>query len=117
MMSADDQTEHLSKRYGALMAVDDLSSKSARRSARLLGPKARARRHDADAHRVFAPTSGHASVYGHDVESGSDRGRSCIGYLPEGAPLYGEMTAPRLPEFIADLARAARREARTASTR
>jgi ABC-2 type transport system ATP-binding protein len=37
------------------------------------------------------------------VESDPIAARSCVGYLPEGAPLYGEMTALAFLEFIADL--------------
>src|SRR5207245_6623723 len=49
------------------------------------------------------PTSGRASICGHDVESEPLKAKAALGYLPEGAPLYGEMTVRRFLEFIADL--------------
>jgi ABC-2 type transport system ATP-binding protein len=49
----------------------------------------------------LAPTSGTASINGHDIISDSLAARRCIGYLPEGAPAYGEMTVRQFLEFIA----------------
>jgi len=49
----------------------------------------------------LAPSSGTALVNGHDVVSDSLAARRSIGYLPEGAPSYGEMSVRRFLEFIA----------------
>jgi ABC-2 type transport system ATP-binding protein len=49
----------------------------------------------------LAPTSGTASINGFDIVSDSLAARRCIGYLPEGAPAYGEMTVVQFLEFIA----------------
>lgn len=43
------------------------------------------------------PTSGSASVSGHDVVNDSEAARSSIGYLPESTPLYPEM---RVEEYL-----------------
>ncbi len=43
------------------------------------------------------PTSGSATVAGHDILKQSDAARSSIGYLPESTPLYPEM---RVEEFL-----------------
>jgi gliding motility-associated transport system ATP-binding protein len=43
------------------------------------------------------PTSGSASVAGHDVLKASEAARSSIGYLPESTPLYPEM---RVEEYL-----------------
>jgi ABC-2 type transport system ATP-binding protein len=51
----------------------------------------------------IAPTSGTASVCGHDVQSDPLAAKRSIGYLPEGAPLYGEMSVRGFLEFIAEL--------------
>jgi ABC-2 type transport system ATP-binding protein len=51
----------------------------------------------------ITPTCGKASICGHDVESDAIAAKRCLGYLPEGAPLYGEMTVRHFLEFIADL--------------
>ncbi len=49
----------------------------------------------------LAPSSGTAIINGHDIVSDSLKAREQIGYLPEGAPLYGEMTVIDFLDFIA----------------
>ncbi|MDA3934184.1 MAG: ATP-binding cassette domain-containing protein [Gammaproteobacteria bacterium] len=49
----------------------------------------------------LAPSSGNAVINGHDIVTDSLRARQEIGYLPEGAPLYGEMTVTDFLQFIA----------------
>jgi len=60
------------------------------------------------------PTAGTASICGHDIEAQPLAAKERIGYLPEGAPSYGEMRVRRFLEFIADLRRleGSRRRAR-----
>jgi ABC-2 type transport system ATP-binding protein len=49
------------------------------------------------------PTSGRASVAGHDVVAASVAARRCIGYLPETTPLYGEMRVDEYLRFCAEI--------------
>jgi len=49
------------------------------------------------------PTSGRASVCGHSIEDDALAARRQIGYLPEGAPCYPEMTPTTFLNFIADI--------------
>jgi len=49
------------------------------------------------------PTSGTVIVDGHDVLEDPIKVKATIGYLPEGAPSYGEMTVRRFLGFIADV--------------
>ncbi len=49
----------------------------------------------------LAPSSGSAIINGHDIVSDSLKAREQIGYLPEGAPLYGEMRVLDFLDFIA----------------
>jgi ABC-2 type transport system ATP-binding protein len=49
------------------------------------------------------PTSGTVVVNGHDVLEQPLAVKSAIGYLPEGAPCYGEMTVARFLDFIAEI--------------
>jgi ABC-2 type transport system ATP-binding protein len=99
------KTEHLSKRYGALTAVDDLSFEVRPGEVLgFLGPNGAGKTTTMRMLTGFiAPTSGRATIYGHDVQSDPIAAKSCIGYLPEGAPAYGEMTARGFLEFVADL--------------
>jgi len=50
----------------------------------------------------LAPTSGEAFVCGEPVSTGNVAARSHLGYLPEGAPLYGEMTPRSFLRFIGE---------------
>jgi ABC-2 type transport system ATP-binding protein len=60
---------------------------------------------------LLAPTEGSVSVCGHDTVTESAKARSSIGYLPEFAPLYPEMTALGYLRFRAGLSGLRGREA------
>ena len=99
------RTEHLSKRYNSLTAVDDVSFEvKPGEVLGFLGPNGAGK---TTTMRMLAgfitPTGGKASICGHDVETDALAAKSCLGYLPEGAPLYGEMSVASFLNFIADL--------------
>ena len=101
------KTEALTKRYGTLTAVDTVSfTASPGEVLGFLGPNGAGK---TTTMRMLAgfitPTSGSASICGHDVDTDPLAARSCLGYLPEGAPAYGEMTVRDFLDFIADLRR------------
>lgn len=93
----------LTKKYGSLVAVDELSFEvNAGEVLGFLGPNGAGKSTTMKMLTGFlAPTSGTALVNGHDIVSDSLAARRVIGYLPEGAPSYGEMTVRRFLEFIA----------------
>jgi ABC-2 type transport system ATP-binding protein len=99
------KTEALTKRYGTLTAVDAVSfTASPGEVLGFLGPNGAGK---TTTMRMLAgfitPSSGSASICGHDVDTDAIAARSCLGYLPEGAPAYGEMTVRNFLDFIADL--------------
>jgi ABC-2 type transport system ATP-binding protein len=99
------KTQNLSKRYDTLTAVDAVSFEvQPGEVLGFLGPNGAGK---TTTMRMLAgfisPTSGTASICGHDIETDTLAAKRCIGYLPEGAPLYGEMTVLGFLEFIADL--------------
>jgi len=49
------------------------------------------------------PSSGHVKIFGHDVMSDRLEAQKLIGYLPEGAPAYEEMTTQSYLGFIAEV--------------
>ena len=51
---------------------------------------------------VLEPDSGDAMIDGHSIITHRRNAQSRIGYLPEGAPLYRDMTAAGFLRFIAD---------------
>lgn len=110
-------TKHLSKRYGTKMAVDDLTfTVSPGEVLGFLGANGAGKSTTMRMIAGFvAPTSGEAQVCGHDIEREPVAAKSCMGYLPEGAPSYGEMTVGEFLDFVADvrgLGGARRRERR-----
>jgi ABC-2 type transport system ATP-binding protein len=93
----------LCKRYGSLVAVDELSFEvGAGEVLGFLGPNGAGKSTTMKMLTGFlVPTSGTAVINGHDIVNDSLAARRCIGYLPEGAPGYGEMTVRSFLEFIA----------------
>jgi ABC-2 type transport system ATP-binding protein len=101
------KTEHLSKRYDSLVAVDDVSFQVVPGEVLgFLGPNGAGK---TTTMRMLAgfvtPTAGKASICGHDIATEPLAAKASLGYLPEGAPTYGEMSVRRFLEFIADLRR------------
>jgi ABC-2 type transport system ATP-binding protein len=112
------RTEQLTRRYGSLTAVDGVTFQVGPGEVLgFLGPNGAGK---TTTMRMLAgfvtPTSGRASICGHDVEAEPLAAKAVLGYLPEGAPLYGEMTVRSFLAFIADLRRleGERRRARLA---
>jgi len=99
------ETERLTKRYGHLLAVDELSFTVGQGEVLgFLGPNGAGKSTTMKMLAGFlSPTSGSARVCGYDVESDPVQAKRQIGYLPEGAPSYGEMTTGKFLDFIADI--------------
>ncbi len=51
----------------------------------------------------LAPSAGRVRVCGHDLETDALGAQRAIGYLPEGAPAYGDMTPRQFLHFIAEV--------------
>jgi ABC-2 type transport system ATP-binding protein len=99
------EVEHLTKKYGDLVAVRDLSFKVAKGKIwGLLGPNAAGK---TTTMRVLtgylAATEGKATVAGFDVFEQPNAVKKVIGYLPEVVPLYPEMTVSDYLGFVAAL--------------
>ncbi|HET9482608.1 MAG TPA: ABC transporter ATP-binding protein [Xanthomonadales bacterium] len=99
------ETRELVKRYGAITAVDGISFRvEPGQVLGFLGPNGAGKSTTMKMIAGFlAPTSGTATVCGFDVESQPLEAKRAIGYLPEGAPSYGEMTVRAFLDFIADV--------------
>ncbi len=99
------KTEQLTKRYPSLTAVDGVSFQvNPGEVLGFLGPNGAGKTTTMRMLAGFiAPTSGTASICGHDVISAPLEAKAALGYLPEGAPLYGEMSVRSFLNFIADL--------------
>ena len=97
--------ENLTKRYGSHTVVDDLSFCCAPGEVLgFLGPNGAGKSTTMKMVTGFvSPTVGCISVCGHDIDQAPLEARRCIGYLPEGAPCYPEMTPRSFLEFVADI--------------
>jgi ABC-2 type transport system ATP-binding protein len=101
------KTDRLSKRYGSLAAVDELTFEvQPGEVLGFLGPNGAGKTTTMRMLAGFiAPSAGRASICGHDVQDEPLLARAALGYLPEGAPSYGEMSVGDFLAFIADLRR------------
>jgi ABC-2 type transport system ATP-binding protein len=97
------EAKSLCKSYGIFKAVDDLSfTVEAGQVLGFLGPNGAGKSTTMKMLTGFlTPTSGTALINGIDVVENSVAARKNIGYLPEGAPSYGEMTVRQFLSFVA----------------
>jgi ABC-2 type transport system ATP-binding protein len=95
--------ERLTKKYGELTAVRDLSFRVEQGKIwGLLGPNAAGKTTTMRILTGFLPaTDGRASVGGFDVFEQSNEVKKILGYLPEVLPLYPDMTVTEYLNFIA----------------
>ncbi len=99
------EVRHLSKNFGSTVAVKDVSFDVSRGEVLgFLGPNGAGK---STTMRILTgyipPTEGTARVAGHDILEDSLSVRRRIGYLPEWAPLYGDMEVIDFLRFIADI--------------
>src|SRR6516162_1564242 len=99
------EIRHLVKHFGPLKAVDDISFTVPRGEVLgFLGPNGAGKSTTMKMITGFlAPTSGTAIVCGHDITTKPIAAKKCIGYLPEGAPAYPDMTPADFLAFIAHI--------------
>ncbi len=99
------EADRLRKTFGPITAVDDISL-SVRKGEVLgfLGPNGAGKSTTMKMLTGFLEAdSGTASICGHDVSRAPQAAKACVGYLPEGAPAYGDMTPKAFLRFISDI--------------
>ena len=99
------RAESLTRQYGSLRAVDNVSfTVQPGEVLGFLGPNGAGK---TTTMRMIAgfvpPTSGRAEICGFSIEDQPTEAKRCLGYLPEGAPSYGEMTPRDFLGFIASI--------------
>ena len=102
-MTALIEIEGLTKRFGTFTAVDNVSFSVERGEVvGFLGPNGAGK---STTMRMLAgfmtPTAGTARICGHDVQTDSLAARKMLGFLPEGAPTYPEMSVLGFLKFVA----------------
>ena len=110
---------HLTKKFGPLVAVDDVSfGVPAGEVLGFLGPNGAGKSTTMKMVAGFlAPTAGTAIVCGHDILARPLPAKRQIGYLPEGAPAYPGHDRRRVPRLHRAYPRLSRRRGAQAGRR
>ncbi len=103
---------NLTKRYGSLVAVENLSFKLDRGDVLgFLGPNGAGK---TTTMRIITgympPTKGTVHIEGVDIFDNPLQAKKMIGYLPENPPLYLDMTVAEYLDFVADIKQVKRKE-------
>jgi ABC-2 type transport system ATP-binding protein len=104
-MTAMITIDRLSKRFGPIKAVDGVSFSVSRGEVLgFLGPNGAGKSTTMKMLTGFLPPdSGQALVCGYDVATHPIEAKRRVGYMPEGAPAYLDMTPRAFLSFIADM--------------
>jgi len=98
------EVENVTKRFGPILAVDRISFHVARGEViGFLGPNGAGK---STTMRIlacfFPPTSGRASVGGHDVATSALQVKQLVGYFPERVSVYPELPVRSFLDFVAE---------------
>jgi ABC-2 type transport system ATP-binding protein len=107
------EARELVKRFGSLTAVDHISFMVDRGEVvGFLGPNGAGK---STAMKIISgflePTSGRAAIDGHDSHADPIAARRKLGYLPEGAPAYADMSVAAFLQFVAGMHGLSKRQA------
>tara|TARA_A200000159_G_scaffold67216_1_gene62230 strand:+ start:1301 stop:2236 length:936 start_codon:yes stop_codon:yes gene_type:complete len=99
------EINNLTKKFDQFVAVDNLSfTVKEGEVLGFLGPNGAGKSTTMKVITGFlSPTSGSVTIDGNDISQQSLKAKSLIGYLPEGAPSYGDMTTIEFLRFIAQV--------------
>jgi ABC-2 type transport system ATP-binding protein len=113
------QVEHLSRRYGPLCAVDDISFEVRRGEVLgFLGPNGAGKSTTMQIlSGNLAPSAGRVLITGRDILDDPEAAKAAQGYLPEQPPLYRELTVDEYLAYCARLNRIPREQRRAAVER
>lgn len=97
------EIDRLTKQFGGFVAVDHVTFSVAKGEVLgFLGPNGAGKSTTMKMLAGFvSPTEGHARICGYDVEDKSVAARRALGFLPEGAPTYPDMTVAGFLRFVA----------------
>ncbi|MFN4291123.1 MAG: ABC transporter ATP-binding protein [Permianibacter sp.] len=99
------EIQSLTRQFGEFKAVDNLSfTVQPGEVLGFLGPNGAGKSTTMKMLTGFlTPSAGRIRICGHDIETEPLAAKQLIGYLPEGAPAYGDMTVAAYLDFIADM--------------
>lgn len=99
------EVQSLRKRFGSVLAVDDVTFTVKRGEVLgFLGPNGAGKSTTMKVITGYLPPSdGTAVVCGFDIRTAPVEAKRTMGYLPEGSPLYGDMTPEGFLRFVAQV--------------
>lgn len=104
-MSTVIETKNLTKNYGGIKAVDHLSFMADKGEIiALLGPNGAGKSTLMNMITGYlAPTSGDIFILGRNIRDAALESKAAIGFLPEGSPLYPDLTVKSFLRYMAEL--------------
>lgn len=104
-MSCYLETKNLDKFYGSLHALKNFTFKAEKGEIiALLGPNGAGKSTLMNMISGYlAPSGGQIKIMGNDLHQDILSAKRCVGFLPEGAPLYSDMTVYRFLKYMSEL--------------
>ncbi len=111
-MNESIKVKNITKLYGNIRAVDNISFTTKKGEIiALLGPNGAGKSTLMNMITGFlAPTDGKIYVDGLDIAQFSEKSKEKIGFLPEGAPIYPDMSVKMFLKYMADLRNVSKKE-------
>lgn len=99
------EVKNITKKYGSFTAVDNISFKIEEGEIiGLLGPNGAGKSTTMNMITGYIePTEGEIKVEGYDISKKQKKAKAQIGYMPEGVPLYSDLTVKEFVTYMAEL--------------
>ncbi len=99
------EVKNITKRYGSVTAVDNISfTINKGEIIGLLGPNGAGKSTTMNMITGYIePSEGEILINGYDISKKSQKAKSQIGYMPEGVPLYSDLTVKEFVTYMAEL--------------
>lgn len=106
------EVKNVTKKYGSFTAVDNISFNIKEGEiVGLLGPNGAGKSTTMNMITGFIePSQGEIIINGYDILKKSKKAKTQIGYMPEGVPLYYDLTVKEFVNYMADLKRVPKKE-------
>lgn len=97
--------KNVTKKYGKFKAIDNISFEiNDGEIIGLLGPNGAGKSTTMNILTGFIePTEGEVIINGYNISKKPKKAKKCIGYMPEGVPLYKDMTVKEFVTYMAEL--------------
>ena len=105
------EVKNITKKYGSFTAVDNISFKIEEGEIiGLLGPNGAGKSTTMNMITGYIePTEGEIKVEGYDISKKPKKAKAQIGYMPEGVPLYSDLTVKEFVTYMAELKKVGRK--------